>query len=803
MAIPAELMRYAQWCVWKREEKEGRETKIPYDPRTGFAASVTNPTNWSDYNTAHNMLLNGGSYDGLGFVLTKDDPFIFMDLDSTADLPVEKRAEAIETQKRIFAAFGTYAEISPSGQGLHLIARGKLAGQGRRRNAIEIYDTARYMTMTGNTFAERENIIDCQPLIDILYEEMGRGAAVTYYSGSPIEVADDAEIVQRSEAALNGEKFQALWKGAWQDLGYASQSEADFALMDILAFYTQNRTQLSRLFRASVLGQRGKAQRDDYISWMIHKSFDRMLPLVDIELLRQRIDEQLAAGIAAQSTEAISGTGGNPAALSSIAQSDIKVANLATNPAPIAAHHVAKSLSVDGEQAIAQTPAWPQGLLGEIAAFIYAAAPHPVYEIALAGAIGLMSGICGKGWNVNGTGLNTYTLLLARTGTGKEAMASGIDRLMAAVTAHDKAGLEFRGPSQIKSQEALIKYLDVKSSCFLSILGEFGLYMKQLSAPNANLSLVGMRSVIQDLYNKSGKDQIYKPMIYSKMAESTKEILAPAFSILGESTPEIVYEQFEDALAHEGFLPRFLIIEYKGKRPPTARDHYKHSVPPSLLTNLVSLCATAKHLIKIGMPTLVRFTEDADALERSFDTYCTERINDDSLSKMAVALWTRAAVKAFKLAALCAVGINWQFPIITVEQYKWATDLVYDDIFRIDIMSNRGELGGNTFETKQRVEMIRALKFYVEQPYERVSGYGVSREMHASRAVVPYGYLHKKLCALACYRNDKQTSTKALEQVIKNFTSSGELEEIGKSQLIKEFGYNGKAFAITNRIILG
>jgi len=53
--------------------------------------------------------------------------------------------------------------------------------------------------------------------------------------------------------------------------------------------------------------------------------------------------------------------------------------------------------------------------LGEIAHFIYNAAPRQVEEVAIAGAIGLLSGICGRSYNVSGTGLNQYILLLAKT----------------------------------------------------------------------------------------------------------------------------------------------------------------------------------------------------------------------------------------------------------------------------------------------------------------------------------------------------------------------------------------------------
>ena len=89
----------------------------------------------------------------------------------------------------------------------------------------------------------------------------------------------------------------------------------------------------------------------------------------------------------------------------------------------------------------------PPGLMGEIAKFIHAAAPRPVPEIALAGAIGLMAGICGRAFNVSGTGLNQYILLLAPTGTGKEAAATGINSLMKSIRSEVPASEKFIGPA--------------------------------------------------------------------------------------------------------------------------------------------------------------------------------------------------------------------------------------------------------------------------------------------------------------------------------------------------------------------
>jgi hypothetical protein len=85
-------------------------------------------------------------------------------------------------------------------------------------------------------------------------------------------------------------------------------------------------------------------------------------------------------------------------------------------------------VSVNGQSTVI-----PPGLVGAVAEFIFEAAPRPVREIALVGAIGFVAGIVGRAFNVSGTGLNLYTLCLAPTGTGKEAINAGISKLVTAV----------------------------------------------------------------------------------------------------------------------------------------------------------------------------------------------------------------------------------------------------------------------------------------------------------------------------------------------------------------------------------
>ena len=71
----------------------------------------------------------------------------------------------------------------------------------------------------------------------------------------------DDDILVVAKNAVNGTKFSALMDGYWRELGYPSQSEADAALLALLAFYTKDKEQLARLFSTSKLYRENKWTR--------------------------------------------------------------------------------------------------------------------------------------------------------------------------------------------------------------------------------------------------------------------------------------------------------------------------------------------------------------------------------------------------------------------------------------------------------------------------------------------------------------------------------------------------------------
>lgn len=834
-SIPNELKELKQWCLWKYEDVGAiKPTKVPYD-KEGHKLSVIDPSHWIAFSDVVSVYRAGG-YDGIGFIFTQFDPYAFIDLDATDD------KEHSERQLKIFKEFDSYSEKSPSGKGLHIIVKGSIA-QGRKRADVEIYSSGRYATMTGNSF-HLKPIEERHDLLNQLYEQMAGPAQTVRYTGNEPERQDDKEVLETARRAVNGSKFIQLYTGEWQSL-YSSQSEADFALIDMFAFYTQNRLQINRLFLASSLGQRDKAKRRDYVDGMITRSFDRLLPKMDFDGFRiqlesklddhkgnnnstlfainnnissnnntstdydNRQDAQLALPLAVSDNgsptafDAVSG-GSNPSTATnngSVAQRLEPSAHnglvAGSNPAASTNNQsTTTKLMPSSEPGIQSAINPPPGLVGEIAQFIYQAAPRPVPEIAIAAGLGLMAGICGRAYNVSGTGLNQYILCLAMTGAGKEAMASGIDKLINAVQLSVPVASEFIGPSEIASGQALIKYLANKSQSFVSILGEFGLRLRSMSSERANGAEIALRRMLLDLYNKSGYGQVARPSIYADSEKNTNLIVSPAFSILGESTPERFYDILNEEMISEGLLPRFMLIEYNGARPKLNENAMSVQPPDWLVSKISTLMANAKTVMNQRKVIEVGFSNDAGKMLKEFDKLADSKINSTD-KEIIRQLWNRAHIKVLKISALIAVGIHPFNPIISVDDVVWAKQIVINDVRALSDKFETGMIGKSSDELKQIEDMRRMIKRFVSEPWDVIHKYCDDQRLHSSK-IIPASYLSRRLYAMSSYRNDKIGSANALKRTIQNLVDGDYLREVPSKEMIEKFGNKPKAFIVTN-----
>ena len=745
--IPAEMRQLNQWVA-------AGPDKVPINPRTGKKADPTNPQTGGTFAEAVQTGMSN-----IGFILDDSDPYCVIDLDNPferslagvkseikqGDIDYGKALENRDRHSKIYQGFSTYAEKSQSGKGVHLVMRGKIP-QGVRRDKFEVYSNDRYIIFTGNVMRQT-GIVDCQDLLDELFRQIGRLVDDT---GDLIEeepIYEDSKIWTMATKADNSEKFVRLCKGEWQEMGiYPSQSEADYALLSILCFYSRSVSQIKRMFRETALANRPKATKNDtYLNRGIKRIFNRMPALVDISKLMPVKVPPL------------------PLKVPTLPFSDLPTIPPIPNGAT-------KFVS------------FPPGLVGEVAEYILSTATRPVREVALGAAIAFCAGICARSFNISSNGLNQYVMILAPTGRGKDGAASGIDLLMSAISNDMPMASMFVGPGSFASGPALVKSLD-KQPCFFSVLGEFGKTLKIICDAKASEANVSLMKVMLDVYSKSGFHKKLYPSVYSSTEKNTLPIQSPNVTLLGESNPSTFFASIDESHIAEGLIPRFIVLEYDGIRVPKNRNAFH---PPSeeliaKLKNLFQVAITSSHNLTC-IP--VSMTGEAEKLIDSFGVEADSEINDGG-GDVSVELWNRAELKVLKLAALIAATSNPHSPLVSVDHAQWSINMVRAEIANMSRHFKRGEVSGG--EARQDAEIKRLFDNFQKLTKEQKSYYRCP-DLLLDGSIMPFHFVNIYSRRLPCFKEDRRGAGRALQETLSMMVKSEVLEMIPLDQLKSDFG---------------
>ena len=251
--------------LWRYEERDGRMTKPPLNPHTGFRGDVTDPIQWADYETALSAHQSGRyRSNGISVLVHPDSGLVGLDLDHCI---VDGKFS--EEAQEIVDGVCSYSEISPSGEGVRIFLYGKLPDKGRRRGNFECYDKGRHLTVTGNHIQSTpDKINNNQETLDWFHRKFIAGEAISDeteihklpdqintesdQSPSQVSTAETKSIIEKIRASKQKDKFERLFKGDIAE--YSSQSEGDLALCSILAFWTvRNNSLIDKVFRQSAL----------------------------------------------------------------------------------------------------------------------------------------------------------------------------------------------------------------------------------------------------------------------------------------------------------------------------------------------------------------------------------------------------------------------------------------------------------------------------------------------------------------------------------------------------------------------
>lgn len=268
--IPRELQEQAEWCVWRRETRKGKPTKVPYDPVTGRRAETDKPETFRTYEEADEAMRIESEYNGLGIRVSNG--YSAVDIDHCVS-----DGRLSDLAREICDYMNSYTELSPSKTGLRIIIKGDISYDKSKyylknpNNGVELYVsgmTNRFMTITGNTLMDLPvRQMTGEDLTNFLEKHMRRRNG---------KVTDDQVI----EKASRNDKFRALFNGeisAYQN----DHSSADLALCNFLAFWTnKDAAQMDRVFRRSGLF-REKWEREDYRNNTIQSAIEHCTDTYD------------------------------------------------------------------------------------------------------------------------------------------------------------------------------------------------------------------------------------------------------------------------------------------------------------------------------------------------------------------------------------------------------------------------------------------------------------------------------------------------------------------------------------------
>lgn len=748
MMFPAELRALPQWMVAGSGDQSSKDYKRPIDAKTGKWGSPTDPKTWCTFEQAQ-----AAGYPLLGFVFTRDDPYAVIDLDTYK----AKEDKTKQLHKNIInETANTYTEHSQSGFGTHIIGLGVMEkGANNEANSLEVYSWGRFMVCTGKPLGGLARPIeDIQHMIDRLEPLIRNGGSAGTTDWRDLddggeEVLSDAQIIDMASDAENGDKFIRLCKGDMSDYG-GDHSVADAALLEFLCFYTPNNVQVMRLFHMTKLADRDKAHRADYLPRSISFVRDRLaneaIPIVDSTAILERAQAVAAAKHVAPIPVAPSGL-----------------------PAPV----IAPESRIE----------FPPGLIGEIASYVLAASTRPVHEIALATAIAVTAGIVGRNYNVSDTGLNQYLLLLAKTGTGKESVQSTIDRLFVEVQKTCPPADMFIGPAHFSSGPALVKSFQERP-CFVSVLGEFGHRMRAMTHPRANGAEKTLMAAMLDIYAKSGWGQMLRSSVYSDKEKNTALVHAPTLTLLGEAEPEGFFSTLDEGTIASGFLPRFLVIEYKGNRPKRNK-HAMKAPPTDLVTRVGDLCSSVLAMQQNNTCSVVQIDADALLLLDAFDERADKEMIDSPL--VTQLLWNRAHLKALRLAALIAVGVNPYDAVVTPEHARWAIAMIERDLKTLLDRFAMGDVGEG--DSKLQADLVGIIRKYLTDGSARFDDYH-------SRGCIPIRFLQQNSSNRAAFKNHKLGSSRALKDTLSSLIDAGLLVQVAKKQTEEWFKTGSAVYAI-------
>jgi hypothetical protein len=738
--IPPELRERRQWVIWRSIVTDKGITKPPFQPANPHAyVDVMDPNTWGSFEEALSVMeANPSLVQGIGFVFTEQDEYFGIDLDDERKVKPEFLVQRRELAAQILNRVNTYTEISPSGQGLHFIAKGRLPVAGRRspQLQVEVYGSGRYFTMTGQVFNGRNVITDQQEFIDQLFQAF-------VPQGSAEGDVQDVETYRRNDLtdeeiiclATNYHPLFAPRFTGQMGCEPGEWSDTFMAVVGVIDRFTGLVDQVERIIMNSPMVQRSppstagesraaKAQRNfKHVLGRVRQGNSGLLRFA--EHGRQQVEnmQRLKAERAAEAAEAIR-------------KADETIASMSKGSASLLN---AFPQLTDEHKLLTRPP----GVIGEFVAACERACHYPYSKFAIPATLATLSGIVSRGFKLpGGGGINVNFILAAPSNTGKTNTMKAWERFV--FEAKNCIENTLSGPSKSR----------IINSSTSSIQGIFDDFMEMPSTVwfveecHAQTTDAALRDSFNMLYDCGEHGHYFSP---PRSVAGRKAGADPVnnlnVSTFWTTTPSKFDVFGEDAL--DGFLSRVVVIRHQGPGghlQPTWE--VERVMPAHLLAVLVDRLASAKRLDETYKMSVIEAAKLITTVSTSEIeglwwevVQISDRIKNASLTGKLPVTYTavsRLHLTALRISALLAVFENPYTPSVTVEQFKWAFGYLLQNLATLLSDMDTGEVGVTAAQDFDVV--VREMKKLLKTEYKKASG-------------IPKGELHRHLKRRAPFKD--------------------------------------------------
>lgn len=352
------------------------------------------------------------------------------------------------------------------------------------------------------------------------------------------------------------------------------------------------------------------------------------------------------------------------------------------------------------------------GVVGDIAAWMTRTAPRPLPAANLLTALAVVGTAAGRrfcGPTESGTAI--YGLALAPSGSGKAHPIRAAQHIMR------KAGLGMMiAPSSWMSGSALIQHLG-RQPCCMTQADEVGEFFAKLNGAKASPHERAISGVLRELFGINWGSYTTPGWAGSNAAASVPPVIhAPAYSFVGYSVPEAVWEAMQGADVTNGMLNRFILVPSLIAGAEQDDPESVFDVPDDLVASLRAITEVGGPLVSATMhsdmateplcrvPWVGGKGGDAAALFRELRRHCQEHPAGEHLMK-------RTAEIAIRLATVRAIGRAGQRAAVTLDDMDWGRNVA---LFSADRMIH--DASAYMSETEWQQKALGILRIIREAP---------------------------------------------------------------------------------------